>query len=102
MQIATPSLMPGRKAGRVSLGTSPLRVARVALHFRRDKLPPARSFYEFELGKLTRPNRKGWAQTRCPFHESKSGNLLGESRQRRLPLLRLRRKGRGPGFVSSP
>ena len=57
----------------MSLGTSPLRVARVALHFRRDKLPPARSFYEFELGKLTRPNRKGWAQTRCPFHESKSG-----------------------------
>jgi CHC2 zinc finger len=51
----------------------PLRVGRVVMRFRKDKLPPARSFYEFELGKLTRPNRKGWAQARCPFHESKSG-----------------------------
>jgi prepilin-type N-terminal cleavage/methylation domain-containing protein len=36
-------------------------------------LPPARSFYECELGKLTRANGKGWAQGRCPLHESKSG-----------------------------
>lgn len=57
----------------MNLGTSPLRVARVALHFRRDKLPTARSFYEFELGKLTRPNHKGWALGRCPFHQSQSG-----------------------------
>jgi CHC2 zinc finger len=49
------------------------RVGRVVVHFRKDRLPPARSFYEFELGKLIRPNKKGWAQTRCPFHESKSG-----------------------------
>jgi CHC2 zinc finger len=51
----------------------PLRVGRVALHFRKDRLPPARSFYEVELGKVGRPNRKGWAQARCPFHSSKSG-----------------------------
>jgi hypothetical protein len=41
--------------------------------FRRELLPPARDFYEAELGKLTRPNRKGWCQARCPFHNSKSG-----------------------------
>src|SRR5439155_10460673 len=40
--------------------------------FRRELLPPARSFYERELGKLSRPSR-GWARGRCPFHESKSG-----------------------------
>jgi hypothetical protein len=51
----------------------PLRVGRVVHHFRKDRLPTARSFYEFELGKLTRPNHKGWALARCPFHESKSG-----------------------------
>jgi len=40
--------------------------------FRRELLPPARSFYERELGKLSRPSR-GWARGRCPFHQSKSG-----------------------------
>ena len=34
-------------------------------------IPPARTFYEKELGKLTRPSR-GWARANCPFHESKS------------------------------
>jgi hypothetical protein len=34
-------------------------------------LPPARVFYEGELGRLTRPSR-GWARTNCPFHQSKS------------------------------
>jgi hypothetical protein len=34
-------------------------------------LPPARSFYEKELGRLRRPSR-GWARANCPFHESKS------------------------------
>jgi CHC2 zinc finger len=34
-------------------------------------LPPARVFYEDELGRLTRPSR-GWARGNCPFHESKS------------------------------
>jgi hypothetical protein len=40
--------------------------------FRRELLPPARHFYEHELGKLSRPSR-GWVRGRCPFHESKSG-----------------------------
>jgi hypothetical protein len=34
--------------------------------------PPPRSFYEKELGKLGRPNRKGWASADPPCHESKS------------------------------
>lgn len=38
-----------------------------ASRFRRELLPPARSFYESELGKLSRPSR-GWARSRCPFH----------------------------------
>jgi DNA primase len=40
-------------------------------HFDRALLPPAREFYERELGKLSRPSR-GWARGNCPFHESKS------------------------------
>jgi hypothetical protein len=36
--------------------------------FERSALPPARSFYESELGKLSRPDHKGWARTSCPFH----------------------------------
>jgi CHC2 zinc finger len=50
-----------------------LRVDKVILRFRKDKLPPAATFYEAELGRLTRPNRKGWYQANCPFHKSKSG-----------------------------
>ena len=41
--------------------------------FDRTQLPPARSFYEKELGKLARPDRRGWAVANCPFHRSKSG-----------------------------
>ena len=41
--------------------------------FRRELLPNPRQFYEREIGKLTRPNSKGWCLGRCPFHESKSG-----------------------------
>ena len=44
--------------------------------FREELLPPARSFYEQELGKLSRPNSKGWAMANCPFHQSKSGKSL--------------------------
>lgn len=41
--------------------------------FDRSQLPPARTFYERELGELRRPSR-GWARPKagCPFHESKS------------------------------
>src|SRR5438132_13334749 len=45
-------------------------------YFRRELLPPARAFYERELGRLGRPNSKGWSSTRCPFHGSKSGKSL--------------------------
>lgn len=42
--------------------------------FDRSSLPPARSFYERELGELRRSDRKGWARPKrgCPFHASKS------------------------------
>src|SRR5215831_2608205 len=42
--------------------------------FDRSQLPPARSFYERELGELSRPDRRGWAKPKggCPFHASKS------------------------------
>jgi hypothetical protein len=43
-----------------------------ASHFDRSALPPPKSFYERELGKLTRPSR-GWSRGDCPFHKSKSG-----------------------------
>lgn len=49
------------------------RVGRMKVFFRKDRLPPARVFYERELGSLSRPNRKGWALGRCPFHKSTSG-----------------------------
>jgi hypothetical protein len=41
--------------------------------FQRELLPPAQTFYEKEIGSLTRPDRKGWSKARCPFHASKSG-----------------------------
>jgi hypothetical protein len=50
--------------------------SRIVAHtnrFRKDLLPPARSFYERELGELRRPAR-GWASPKagCPFHDSES------------------------------
>jgi hypothetical protein len=42
-------------------------------YFCRELLPPARACYERELGRLGRPNSRGWSFTRCPFHRSKSG-----------------------------
>ena len=44
--------------------------------FDRELLPPAQTFYERELGKLSRPDRKGWSKARCPFHKSKSHTSL--------------------------
>lgn len=35
--------------------------------FHRELLPPARSFYENELGKMGRTSR-GWCKALCPFH----------------------------------
>lgn len=48
---------------------------RIALgRFRKDRLPPARTFYEAELGELRREDSRGWAKPKagCPFHESES------------------------------
>jgi hypothetical protein len=44
----------------------------IQLHFQKSLLPQPREFYQKELGRLSRPNRKGWAQAACPFHASKS------------------------------
>jgi hypothetical protein len=41
--------------------------------FLRERLPAPKSFYEDELGQLSRPNRAGWCACRCPFHHSRSG-----------------------------
>src|SRR6266849_1592832 len=58
---------------KVLQSSKPLQLNRIVTHFRKDALPPATSFYEYELGNLTRPNRKGWALGPCPFHHTKSG-----------------------------
>jgi hypothetical protein len=42
--------------------------------FHRELLPPARSFYENELGKLGRTSR-GWCKALCPFHEDRNPSL---------------------------
>lgn len=45
-------------------------------HFDRSLLPPARTFFERELGKLSRPDRKGNCRAACPFHDSRSKKSL--------------------------
>ena len=42
--------------------------------FHAERAPSPRSFYESEIGKLSRPNSKGWAMGNCPFHKSKGAN----------------------------
>jgi hypothetical protein len=46
----------------------------ITVHFDAAMLPPPQSFYERELGPLSRPDRRGWARPKrgCPFHNSKS------------------------------
>src|ERR1035437_8105744 len=46
------------------------------MNFDRSALPPAKSFYESEIGQLSRPDRGGWARGRGPFHSSKSGKFF--------------------------
>ncbi|OLB24858.1 MAG: hypothetical protein AUH15_00010 [Acidobacteriales bacterium 13_2_20CM_55_8] len=41
--------------------------------FRKELVPCAWGFYQKQVGRLSRPNGKGWAMGRCPFHDSKSG-----------------------------
>ena len=41
-------------------------------HFQKSALPVPRAFYERQLGRLSRADRKGHARANCPFHKSKS------------------------------
>ena len=41
-------------------------------HFRKDLFPLVRTFFDREVVRLTRPDRKGWANANRPFHSSKS------------------------------
>jgi hypothetical protein len=45
-------------------------------YFQQYLLPPPKSFFEQEIGHLSRPNAKGWAMGNCPFHTSKSRRSL--------------------------
>src|SRR5438094_5596778 len=40
-------------------------------------LPPARTFYEAAIGRLTRANSKAWSLGNCPFHKSESRKSFG-------------------------
>jgi len=44
--------------------------------FRPELLPPARSFYEREFGSALGRERRGWAQTKCCFHDGNSKTSL--------------------------
>jgi hypothetical protein len=50
---------------------APLRVNKIVFRFDKSRLPLAPGFWEDQFGQL-RWNRKGWAATRCPFHQSRS------------------------------
>jgi CHC2 zinc finger len=45
-------------------------------HFDRTALPPARTVYEREFGRALGRERRGWAQTKCCFHDGKSKTSL--------------------------
>jgi CHC2 zinc finger len=49
---------------------------RTQYHFQKELLPPPRTFFERELGRLSRPDRKGRSRANCPFHQSKSRTTL--------------------------
>jgi hypothetical protein len=51
---------------------APLSLNRIVFRFDKSRLPLAPGFWEDQFGQL-RWNRKGWAATRCPFHQSQSG-----------------------------
>jgi CHC2-type zinc finger protein len=44
--------------------------------FRRELLPPARAFYPREFGSALGKERRGWAQTKCCFHDGHSKTSL--------------------------
>ena len=41
----------------------------------RDRLPDAATYYRQNVPKLGRPNRTGWAQAACPFHDDRNASL---------------------------
>jgi DNA primase len=41
----------------------------------RDRLPDPDAYYRANVAKLGKPNRNGWAQGRCPFHEDKADSF---------------------------
>ncbi len=45
-------------------------------HFDRTALPPARTFYSREFGSALGRERRGWAQTKCCFHDGESKTSL--------------------------
>lgn len=47
------------------------------MRFDRSLLPPARLFYEAEMGELARQDRRGWVRASCPFHKSRSRRSFG-------------------------
>ncbi len=50
-------------------------------HFDRGSLPPARMVYEREFGQALGRERRGWAQTKCCFHDGKSKTSLSVNLQ---------------------
>ena len=50
-------------------------------HFDRAALPPARSVYQREFGRALGHERRGWAQTKCCFHDGKSKTSLSVNLQ---------------------
>lgn len=50
-------------------------------HFDRASLPPARTVYEREFGHALGRERRGWAQTKCCFHDGQSKASLSVNLQ---------------------
>ena len=45
-------------------------------HFRKELLPPPRTFYQREFGSTLGREHRGWAQTKCCFHDGQSKTSL--------------------------
>jgi DNA primase len=50
-------------------------------HFDRASLPPARTVYQREFGQSLGRERRGWAQTKCCFHDGQSKTSLSVNLQ---------------------
>src|SRR5690625_1564612 len=72
----------GRQVGPLGKATPPFyqydKRHGTRLHLPRDwrnRLPAPADYYAAHVAKLGKPNRTGWAQGRCPFHEDKEASL---------------------------